>query len=265
MTTNIVPTEQQGIDWEALLEQWMQQEQEGIEFPVPLHDYWFIAGHSTKRKCFDLAKSILEKGVDYYSPIGSKKPGRGRPSEKLQVSTAALEHLCLAAKTEQGKQVRELYRQSKRKWDLVKKHQPQIAQEVELLQLRNELAKTEQSTLRLKADIATMHGQQFALAAMGKDDQLVEVEKPVIEVVDQKTGVKFKGQTLTQVKTYLEKKTGQKFKSGADLKRKLEAVGFGHLIAQTPRVILQDYIPDELLDEAYGALNTQDRQILLGE
>jgi hypothetical protein len=42
----------------------------------------------------------------------------------------------MAAHTEQGKAVRELYRQAKAKWDLTKQIAPQVANEVEMMHMR---------------------------------------------------------------------------------------------------------------------------------
>lgn len=60
-------------------------------------------------------------------------------------------------------------------------------------------------------------------------------------------------------------KYGIKFKSGADIKRFLEARGEEGLIGQTPRKVLTDYVPTENLDEVYRLLRNSDRQLLLGE
>lgn len=181
MATNIVQTD----DIQQLLEGWLDAERNGVEFPVPLHDYWGIAGHTTKRKALDLAKSILDSGIDFLT-IGSKnaqgldsgESKRGRPSERLLITVAGLEHLCMAAKTPQGKNVRELYRQAKAKWDLVQKHAPQVASDVELLHLQIELAKIE-----AQKEVAISSGKQADL-------QLVQfrhiVTTTMPEVVQQK-------------------------------------------------------------------------------
>lgn len=118
---------------------------------------------------------------------------------------------------------------------------------------------------RLDSDMLTMHGKEVVLALRGKSDQIVEMEKPTIEVIDSTHNVKFSGQTLKQIADYLNKKYGTKFKSGADVKRFLERSKLGHLIAQTPRTVMGEYVPDEHLDFAYQALTSGDRQRLIGE
>ena len=51
-----------------------------------------------------------------------------------------------------------------------------------------------------------------------------------------------------------------------DLKRFLEGLGKDDLIAQTPRSVLQDYVPTENEEEVYRAiLDNTNRQLLIGE
>jgi phage anti-repressor protein len=125
-------------DVQVLVDGWMEAEHDGVAFPVPLHEYWGIAGHQNKQDAFKLAESLLEEGFDYLGSTLKNKPGRGRGVKAMHLTLAGLEHLCLAAHTDQGKQVRELYRISKRNWDEVKRRNPAIAQEIELERLKNE-------------------------------------------------------------------------------------------------------------------------------
>lgn len=128
------------VSIEALLDSWIEAERSGVQFPVPLHDHWNIAGHRKNQDAFALAESVLERDIDF---LRSTVKTKGRPKTTMFLSVAGLEHLCMAAHTEQGKAVRELYRQAKAKWDLTKEIAPQVANEVEIMQLRIELAKIE--------------------------------------------------------------------------------------------------------------------------
>ncbi len=103
------------------------------------------------------------------------------------------------------------------------------------------------------------------MALLGRSEGFVEVEKPTIEIIDDKHNVSFKGQTLKQVKDYLKKRYGLNFKSGAQIKCYLEQLGQAGLIAQTKRSILSDYIPEENLEEVYRILTGGNRQLFLGE
>jgi hypothetical protein len=111
----------------------------------------------------------------------------------------------------------------------------------------------------------TLHGLATTLLLEGKSDAVVEIEKPTIEIIDQRNNTRYEGQTLTQVKDFLAKKHGIKFKSGADIKRKLEQKKAEHLIAQAPRSVLSDYVPAENIVSVYEILTGLDRQLLLGE
>jgi hypothetical protein len=46
-------------DVQVLIDGWMQLEREGVQFPVPLHEYWWIAGHRKKQDAIALAESLL--------------------------------------------------------------------------------------------------------------------------------------------------------------------------------------------------------------
>jgi len=133
------------------------------------------------------------------------------------------------------------------------------------LELANENLRMQKAILDRQDTMLILHGAPTVLALMGRSDQVVETDRPTIEVIDEKHNVRFKGQTVTQVGDHLAKRFGIKFKSGADVKRRLERLGRGDLIAQTPRSILADYIPDENLAETYRILGAEDRQRLIGE
>jgi hypothetical protein len=149
---------------------------------------------------------------------------------------------------------------------------PALDAELEKLRLQNENLRLVNENLKLQLSWGdrtdtriAVHGLEVTLLLEGKADAIVEVEKPTIEVIDKRHNVSFKGQTLVQIKEYLEKRTGKRYKSGSDVKRALEKLKLGHLIGQTPRTVLGDYVPAENLDAVYEALGVGDRQILVGE
>lgn len=118
---------------------------------------------------------------------------------------------------------------------------------------------------QLDNSMLTMHGAPVVLALRGMSDQVVETEKKTVEVIDEKTGAKFEGMTLKQLKDYLAQRYGNKYKSGADIKRYLERHKADGLIAQIPRRVLAEYIPAEFVDEAVKILTSGSRQRLIGE
>jgi hypothetical protein len=96
-------------DIQQLLERWAEAERNGVQFPVPLHDHWWIAGHKSKQDAFKLVESRQEAGFDFLG-ITLKSNG-GRKPKGMMLTVAALERFCLAAHTPDGDAVRELYRQ----------------------------------------------------------------------------------------------------------------------------------------------------------
>ncbi len=156
--------------------------------------------------------------------------------------------------------------------DVIKTVIPQQSDRIKELELELAIAiQTNQSnqaslaSRQLDHTMLTMHGRETVLALRGKEDQIVETEKPVIEIIDDRHNVKFKGQTLVQIKEYVKQKYGINFKSGVAIKRFLEEKGEGHLIAQTLRSITSEYVPDENLEQVYRLLKSDSRQLLLGE
>ncbi len=133
------------------------------------------------------------------------------------------------------------------------------------LEKQNAILEKELMLRQLDNTMLTLHGAPTVLALRGCQDQVIEVEKPTLEVIDQKSGARFKGMTTADMVKYISRKNGIKYKSGADVKRFLESSGNAHLLAQTPRRVLADYIPEENIEEAIKILTSGNRQLLLGE
>lgn len=143
---------------------------------------------------------------------------------------------------------------------------PQQSERIRELELQNEVLDKQLSLRQLDHTMLTLHGAPTVLALRGMADQVVEVKTVVTEVIDEKTGAKFKGATLKQMADILKERFGIKFKSGAELERHLESLGRSDLIAQMKRPVLSPYIPEEFMDEAIKVIRRNvDRQMLLGE
>jgi hypothetical protein len=108
-----------------------------------------------------------------------------------------------------------------------------------------------------------VHGIATTLLLEGKADSIVEIDRPILEVIDQQTGVKFSGQTTKQLADYLNKNGGRSFKSGAELERELSRIGRGDLIDTVPRKALQPFVSKENLDEACRVLISNRQQQLI--
>lgn len=263
---------------QKLIEGWLEQERQGVEFPVDFDLGWGMAGYArksdAKRKL--VAKSTgLKEGIHYFCGKCRKNPTRGRPSDKLLLTNDAFKHFCLSAGTEKGFAIRQYYIEIEKSWKLVQQHHPAIAQEIEILKLQEQIsanealkAKYEKESKEIDQAMLTIHGTEITLALRGHADQIVETEKPTIEVIDERHNLRYAGQTLKQIATYLNKTHGYKIKSGGEIERILEEAGEQGLIGSIPRTVPAKYVPEENLEEAIATIKSilePRRQLLLGE
>ena len=139
------------------------------------------------------------------------------------------------------------------------------------LELVNENMRLEIQRMDRMSSMTALHGVPTTLCLMGRDNAIVEVEKPVIEVIDDRHNqqTKYSGQTCAQLKDYMKKRFGITFKSGADVQRVLEEIEnkFGiSLLAELPRTVTTTYIPDEHTSKAIEYLrDVKNWQMLLGQ
>jgi phage anti-repressor protein len=264
METNLSITQNSTEGLQQLFEDWLKAESDGIEFPVPLHDYWWIAGHSTKQKCYQLVESLLSKGSDFLTST-VKIHKRGRNPRAYWLTCDAVKALCLAAQTEQGKLTRSYFIDAEKKWKLTQQMAPEVAQQVEMTQQLIDLEKLRLQNNQLLTSTATMHGKEFALQLMGQHDAVVRVEVPTIEVIDERMGAKFEGSTMKQLVDFLKQEHGIKIKNGSEAARILRRLGRDDLIAQLIRPVTQDYVPSEFFDEAIRVLSDNSQQMRIGE
>lgn len=151
MAENIVQQEISG-----LVDQWLQAERDGVAFPVPFDAAWAIAGYSRKdsaKRKLENPNSGLVQGEDFCLHISvesdnhaglkpQEKAGNAK-TEKISMTCDAFKQFCLMAKTEQGKATRLYFIEAEKRWKLVQQIAPEVASEVEVLQMRIELAKLE--------------------------------------------------------------------------------------------------------------------------
>ena len=256
-------------DYSKIVDRWLSAEKEGVEFPVEFDIAWKLAGYTRKdnaKRRLTNKSSYLKENRDYLLTSGEWLVS-GRSSDSMLLSCDAFKHFCLMAETEQGEQIRQYFIESEKKWRLTQEHHPEVAADVEGLRL-DQLIQLEQlryDNTRLTMDLATIHGKQFALAAIGRGDQVVEVERPIIEVLDKSCGDKRRGMTAVQMNDYLKKKTGNGFKSGAALVRALEKVA-PELVDLIQRPINQEFIHEDNIDTAFKILSRgEQKQLRIGE
>ena len=156
--------------------------------------------------------------------------------------------------------------------EVIKAVIPEQSEKIRELELQLAIAQANATTtgnqLQVVArteSLVNMHGVPNALALLGRSNEIVEVEKPTLEVIDDKHKAYFKGQTLKQVAQYVEKRYGVRIKDGGVVKKLLKAAEKDNLIAHVPRAVVGEYIPQEHLDEVYKLLTEGSRQMMLGE
>lgn len=222
----------------------------------------------------EIAKENLEAiaaDVESHASLYWEASGKTK-RENYKLSRLASYHIALCCDSrgnEQVKLAKHYFAVKTREAETVIPAQSDRIRELELqLAIASQQNQANQAALESKKvdnAMLTMHGAPIVLALRGMSDQVIETEKKTLEVIDERTGAKFYGMSGTQIKDLVAKKYGIKYKSGADVIRHLEAKDMGHLVAQTPRRVLSDYIPEEFLDEAIKVLTDCDRQLLLGE
>jgi len=264
MSLNIVKQ-----DIASLLDGWIEAERNGVQFPVPFDAAYPMAGYSRK----DSAKRSLPKTAQGKLYHVSRNETKGRPIEQVTLTIAGLEHLCLMADTPEGHEIREYFRDARSKWELVKQVAPSVAQEVEILAMKIELAKIEAQTAALvDKTIQLRHYVVTALPKPTADRILGVTEVKEIEYRDRivkDNQIINDGGTIN--KTQICKRFGILTKNGKPdyirLNRELNAMNLPSNaweetdVMQTNRELKREYL--ELLDRSL--YTAEQRQIWMGE
>lgn len=269
MTTSIVPS-----DISSLLDQWIEAERNGVQFPIPFELAWGIAGYSTKASAKRYIKNVDSDHVSTQTLNKESCNVSGVTSfENITFSVDGLKDFCLLAKTDQGRQVRKYFIEAEKKWRLVQDIAPAIAQEVEVLAMKIELAKIEaqkaaleDKTLSLRHYVVTALPKPIADRVLGITE-VVEVEYRDRIVKDNR--VINDGGTIN--KTEICKRFGILTKNGKpDYKRlntELDAMNLPSSaweetdVIQTNRELRREYL--DVLDRAL--YTAEQRQLWMGE
>lgn len=269
----------QGSDIAGLLEGWIEAERNGAEFPVPFDLAWGIAGYSMKhhgKRKLVSPKSQLIEGTDYFTRSGESSQS-GRSSDSINLTCDAFKQFCLLAETEEGRQIRQYFIEAEKKWRLVQQTAPAVAEEVEVLALKIELAKIEaqraaleDKNLSLRHYVVTSLPQSTADRILGV--QTIEKIEVRTKVVDEAGFVLNAGETVS--KTALAERYGFVSKTGkADTKTVTQlieqAIAVGAIANpwRDVRVVASAGFDAELLpklDKFYNASPMQ-RQRWIGE
>lgn len=181
---------------ENLFDGWLEQEKNGVQFPVDFDTAWQIAGYYRKdyaKQKLTSSKSQLTEGIDFTSETGnnfycdssknSNSAHRGRPSDSISLTCDAFKHFCLMAETEEGRKIRQYFIEAEKNWKLVQKKYPDVAQDVELekLRLQSEIAKNQceatkaqERIMKTSESIMTIHGSKMLALMMGNPNAVVE-------------------------------------------------------------------------------------------
>lgn len=165
---------------ENLFDGWLEQEKNGVQFPVDFDTAWPLAGYATKAN----ARRALPKSSQGEIFIRyDEKSGKGRPQQKIYLSCDGLKHLCLMADTKQGEATRQYFIEVEKNWKLVQQKHPDVAQDVELekLKFQSEIAKhkceetkAQERIMKTSESIMKIHGAKMLALMMGNPDAVVE-------------------------------------------------------------------------------------------
>jgi len=233
------------------------------KFPIDFDDAWQWLGYSRKERAFNKLKKSFEEGTDFYTKY-CKTPTGGRPSVSVFITIDCFKSLGMMAGTEQGKLVRKYFLECEKKWELTKQVNPEFAQQIELLDKQKEVLAMQLRVRELDNTMLTLHGKQTVLVLRGYDQSIVEVEKPVLEVIDNRSGDRRQGMSFTMINDYYKQQTGNSFKNGAVIKKIIEKEAPG-LIDMVQRPVNQDWVLVENVEKVLAILKNRNRQLLLGE
>lgn len=268
-------------DIQSLIDQWLEDEQNGVQFPVDFDVAWPIAGYSTKgnaKRKLTAKSSCLTEGEDYVIHPGvpiiqsDNSELSGRSSDKIVLTCDGFKHLSLIAQTDEGRLIRQYFIEAEKKWRAVQKVDPAFAQQIELLTLQSDIAKANaimmenQRIIMEKSEaIVMMHGVQMLALIQGRPGAVVEKVEKVTETVVCRDGqnVSFEGKSLAE----LGKELG--FKTGKEFERWLIRHNRQDVICEGMRAVQAPYIPTEFIPKV-KELWTQTRkaagtQLLIGE
>jgi hypothetical protein len=167
-------------DINGLLDSWIEAERNGVQFPVPFDLAWQMAGYSKKANAKQSGLKGLQKDKEFCCQI-SKTPGGGRSSEFITLSLDGMKHMCFIPCTEEGRQIRQYFIEAEKKWRLVQQTAPKVAEEVEILHLKLEIAK--QEAIAKSAEEKTIGLRHYVVTALPKPvaDRILGVSS-VVEV-----------------------------------------------------------------------------------
>ena len=270
MTTNIVTTNQP----DSLFDSIRRYRADGSEY-WDARELMVLMGYRNWQNFETPIKSAIENleinGDNVFSHfllLAVSYKGQDKSNYELTRYASYMTALCCDGRKIQVAAAKKYFATKTREAEVVIPQQNDRLRELELI---NENMRLEMQKMGLIDSMASLHGLSTTLALLGREGAIVEVEKPTIEVIDDRNSqqTKYKGQTCAQLKDYMKSRYGITFKSGADVKRVLEKIEMQtgeSLLGTTPRQIITDYIPEEFSDKAIAHLrDIKNWQMLLGQ
>ena len=225
-------------NYSLLINKWLEDEQNGVKFPVDFDVAWKIAGYAKKQSAKNKLKYLVEN-EDYALTRLSKcvKGNRGggfTRYDEIKLTSDAFKHFCLLAQTNEGKKIRQYFIEIEKNWQVLQHLNPNYAQEIELIKLENErlkletekekaIAKSKEFDLKLtqfRHTITTTCPESIQQKILGY--QIVKQEPEIIEkTIDTSTGKTYDGVGIT----FIRKSLG--FSNNNQCWNWLESVGYG--------------------------------------
>jgi hypothetical protein len=212
-------------------------------------------------------ETITESVINHITPTDkmvNRSQGGGRNQLDYKLSRLACYHIALSCDSRGNDSVKIAKHYFAVKTREAEVKIPQQSEEIAFLRLQNDILDKQLKLRELDNTMLVLHGKATVLALRGYDQAIVEVEKPVLEVIDQRSGDRRKGMTCKQLNDYVKTKLGYCFKNGSDLKRFLEKKA-PELIDIVQRPINQDWVGEENIQKAFNIIEQMPRQMLLGE
>lgn len=269
MANNIVST-----DIQQLINGWVAREQEGELFPVPFDLAWQIAGYARKdhgKRRLTAKSSHLKEGIDYLLTSGECSPS-GRFSDSIVMSCDTFKHFCLIAETEEGDAIRQYFIEVEKKWRLVEQFKPEIAQEIEALKIKAEIARNE--AIAAKANEAALQLRHYVVTTLPEPLQQKILGYQVVEKTEYRDRIIHNDDVIrdgtTINKTQLCRRYGFVTRTGTPdyrkLNRYLGQIGLPSGAWKLTATIREnEELNIEYLEELDERLLGSDRQLFLGE
>jgi phage anti-repressor protein len=115
------------IDEQKQVKDWLQDELDGVAFPVDFDIAWVMAGYARKdhaKRRLTNQSSYLVKDEDYkidhgdvLLPQSGESTILGRSSDRIVMTCDAFKHFCLMAQTSKGREIRQYFINVEKNWN----------------------------------------------------------------------------------------------------------------------------------------------------